>query len=141
MFLVSFLYIYHIYEDSIVVYISWNVWVPRPIKVLSMFSTEGNFMDGDEFDIWSYNQDKIDKVINKSCFKPIEKDDLDKILNKYYNILSNKNKKIFKENFDRTVIENSNNYYAYFEDEIHEDNFLIMILDVKNRILYYLHCY
>lgn len=134
--------ILHIYGDNILLFINWNIWLPKPEKKIELFSSESRgFQDGESFEIWNFNQSKLEKIINDNHFMAINNQDLKPILDRYYYYLSPNNRIIFSQNFNAEKLLESNNYYAYFNDTNHSFHFLIMILDMENKNLYYLLIY
>lgn len=126
------------FGEGIALYINHGVWIPKPDKVQGIYRYD--FREGEDFSIWSYSNDKFEKVISKKYFEKINENSIDKMTEKiveYYDRLDSNEKSKFDEWVIISELINTNNYYLYKESPKDSRTFFVIIANVKENKLYY----
>lgn len=125
---------------TVVLYINWKVQLPNPQKIDALYNYE--FREGEDLEIWSYNKEKTEKIVNSGIFKIIDeqnKDFIMKKINNHYNILNDTEKILFNNNVDLESLLTEENYFFY-SDKGHDNmTWVLLVLDYKNNDLYYIN--
>lgn len=122
------------------VYINHKVslWNPTNIETIYRY----NFREGEDFYIFSYDNDKdIKKIIQKNKFKMINQSNLNsniRILNMYRADLCEKELELFDKTTNISELSKIGNYYLYKEDiEDDEDYFICIISPIDKKVFYF----
>lgn len=126
-----------------IIYANWGVDFCTPKKLESIFMYD--YREGEDFLIWSYDDDKFDKTLSKNKFSLISTENIKRVeqyLSEFYSRLDKKEKELFDKNVEVNSLIKPNNYYLYI-DEIKDyiawenRNFVIIIADFETRKMYY----
>jgi len=138
--LIIFLLLTFLFTENIRIgyLIDYGIYFPKPISMNNIYHFE--FREGDDFDIWLYEESKFNKVISKKDFDLIVDENISDIKNKiieYYNGLDKEEMKLFKEHANIDELVNKNNYYLYKVSKTDNKTFKIIIADSASKKLYF----
>ena len=126
--------------NNLLLKMNWGIFLQKPNKVDIIYRFD--YKEGDDFEIWTYNKLRINKIIDNNKFELITSKNIEEIkdiFNSYYNTLSynEERQKQFKSHFyiDKMIVEN--NYFSITYGNEDRNNFLLLLIDTKDNKLYY----
>lgn len=125
-------------NQRLIVFINHGIYLPKPEIMTSIY--QYTYQDGEDLNIWRYNEKNFNKVLSKKKFYQINDSNIKKIEEKvidYYNGLDENETKLFNKNVDIEKIVSLNNYYFYKESKKDNQTFLIIIADCASKKLYF----
>ena len=135
-FFIIIIVIYNILATSnIILYINWSIKLPKPNKVDIIYNY--TYREGEDLEIWHYNEIKTNKIINNKSLKKIDKIHKEFIRQKlkdYYMILDDNEKELFNTNVNVDSLLEEENYFIYSE---RDETWILLLLDYENKNLYY----
>lgn len=135
-FFIIIVVIYNVFNTSnIVLYINWNIKLPKPNKVDVVYNYQ--YREGEDLEIWHYNDKKINKIINNKSSKKIDKINKEFIkqkLNDYYIILDDNEKDLFNTNVNIDFLIQEENYFIYYEKD---KSWILLVIEYKSKNMYY----
>lgn len=118
--------------------IAWEIDLPKPDKMEIIYGRGS--AEGEDLEIWQYNEEEIKDIINNSSFKKIDEQNKEFVLqkiNSYYDGARPEEEKLFDENIDVECLVVEGNYFAFNTDKSNEASWILLILDYKTGKLYY----
>lgn len=135
-FFIIIVVIYNVFNTSnIVLYINWNIKLPKPNKVDVVYNYQ--YREGEDLEIWHYNDKKINKIINNKSSKKIDKINKEFIkqkLNDYYIVLDDNEKDLFNTNVNIDFLIQEENYFIYYEKD---KSWILLVIEYKSKNMYY----
>lgn len=125
-------------SPTAVLFVNHGIVLPSPKSIDTVYRFD--FREGEDLEIWLYNNKAFNKVISKKYFLKINEDNSVKVrefITKYYENLNVDEKEMFDENVDISSLVNSNNFYYLDIDKNDERTFLLILADVENKKLYF----
>lgn len=126
------------FSDSIFLKINWDIYLPKPSENNIIYRFD--YREGDDLEIWEYNNSKVEKIKKNDKFTVITDvniTDVKDYMNTYYDELGNDEKKSkFNNNIDINKIVVQGNYYSLIKEN---DNYLLLLLDITDNKMYYLN--
>lgn len=116
----------------------WGINIPKANKVEIIYNYK--YPDGEDLEIWNYEEEKVKEIINNNKFKNIDEQDksfIQEHMEDYYRILDDNEKNLFNKNVDISSLLVKENYFAFTTQKEDERSWLLLILDTKNCKLYY----
>ena len=114
----------------------FKLLIPKPNNTKIIKDSRG--IDYVSFQIWEYDQKKINNIKNKKCFKKIKgKEDILKITNIYKKRITGLfilEEELLNNNFNNNELIKKNNYYCY--KKVSDYDYIFMILDISKNKLY-----
>lgn len=136
--IISFIFFYKNpnWRYSFSIYINWNKYIPIPDNTKVIYNY--NYREGQDLDIWQYNNNKTNKIKNLNYFKKMNKKNVEKQIKEYYKKLDEQEKKLYNKNININELTNNKNYYAFL-DVPKENRYILLILDTNENKLYLFH--
>lgn len=135
-FFIIIIVIYNVFNTSnIVLYINWNIKLPKPNKVDVIYNYQ--YREGEDLEIWHYNDKKINKIINNKSSKKIDKINKEFIkqkLNDYYIVLDDNEKDLFNTSVNIDFLIQEENYFIYYEKD---KSWILLVIEYKSKDMYY----
>lgn len=113
-------------------YLNYQILLPNPNNIDVVYNNET--IKNNYFKIFRYTPKKVKTIISNKKFKPMNYDFIKEKLETYYKSLNEEEQQLFNNNINGILLDNEN-YYAYI-DNMHNMNYLILILDTKTNSLY-----
>ena len=121
----------------IVFFINHGIFLPKPEAMTTIYHYP--FREGEDFDIWTYDEKNFYKLISKKYFYKIDENNIEtvrKIILDYYNDLDENEKSLFDKNVDINELIDINNYYFYKLSNDDNQIFIIIIADCFSKNAY-----
>jgi len=116
----------------------WNINLPKPNKIEKIYNRE--FPEGEDLEIWYYEDESIKEIINNSSFKEIDeqsKEFVQQKVDSYYGPLDDDDERLFDEYINVESLVKKGNYFAFNTDKDGGASYILLILDCKTGKLYY----
>jgi hypothetical protein len=118
----------------------WGVDLPKPRKAERIIYRDG--IDPTILEILHYDLEDVEALKSEDFMKKINFDDINKIYDdivegSFINFLNNEEKIVLSNHFDKYKILNEDNYYTLIIEKSDTSyEFLLLILDTKNNLVY-----
>lgn len=125
-------------NHRITLHINWKIYLPKPQKIDIIYNFQ--YREGEDLEIWKYDEKDIKKITNKEIFKNIDetnKEFIQQKLKEYYEILNDTNKQLFNDNVNTLSLLDKSNYFAYISKENDIRTWLLLIINSKTNEMYY----
>ena len=125
-------------NHRITLYINWKIYLPKPQKIDIIYNFQ--YREGEDLEIWKYDEKDIKKITNKEIFKNIDETNkgfIQQKLKEYYEVLSDTNKQLFNDNVNTLLLLDKSNYFAYISKENDIRTWLLLIINSKTNEMYY----
>lgn len=117
---------------------NWEINIPEPNKIEKIYNRE--FPEGEDLEIWHYEEKSIREIIDNNRFKEIDEQNKEFVLQKidsYYGVLDDDEERLFNEYVNIESLVREENYFAFNTDKSNEASWILLILDYKTGKLYY----
>jgi len=135
---IIFTYKFFFINENVNLSINWKIDIPKPKNIEVLYNYE--YRDGEDLEIWYYEKENIEEIVNNNNFKNIDEENKSFIyqkMNDYYIILDEDKKKLFDENVSIERLITEENYFAFNTSKDNEESWILLILDYKTGKLYY----
>lgn len=120
----------------------WDIWIPRPNKIETIYQYDG--FDGINIEIWHYSKSKLNQIANrKDSIKITQstKKEIQEKIDIFYNHLIEKEKSVFDKHISINDIIVEGSYYIFKRQKEDERNTLILLIDYQKSCVYILECF
>ena len=128
---------YNSFEYEIYVNSNHKITLLPPLKDDTIY--ERKFSEGEDFYIFDYEEDSINKIIETNYFEKITEENIEEvnqILKRYQDDLCEKERKLFDKTITISELSVIGNYYRYLQLDDDEDDYFVFIIFPNNNKLY-----